>query len=51
MEPAGRPARKSQVTLAAGRSVVEAKVGKTQSRAHLSNWFSQRLRKVFELDP
>jgi CRP-like cAMP-binding protein len=36
--------------LAAGR-VAEAKVGKTQSRAHLSIWFSERLRKVFELDP
>jgi CRP-like cAMP-binding protein len=35
--------------LAAGR-VAEAKVGMTQSRAHLSIWFSERLRKVFRLD-
>ena len=34
---------------AAGRTIAAAELGKTQSTRHLSNWFSQRIRLLFDL--
>ena len=35
---------------AAGRAIAEAGPGKTESTRHLSNWFSERLHGIFDLD-
>src|SRR5262245_20140663 len=35
---------------AAGRIITAAELGKPQSTRHLSNWFSERLRKIFDLE-
>jgi len=35
---------------AAGRAMAEAEPGKTESTRHLSDWFSERLHRIFDLD-